>query len=341
MVTPGTPKTPATTLATSKPGRSPGYPGISLPEAIEKAKILWKTQRTNAVAPQTAMEALGYKAGSGTSRRVIAALLQFGLLSEEGKGDSRKLRLTEDARQLALLPDGHEDAPPIIREMALRPKIYSEMIAKWPETLPLDREIRLFLTRDKSYNEDTVPGLIEDFRKTYEFAELGNREGVEDAFSKEDQRNDRRDRDESAKSQEQQERSKIDQGRQIDLGGRRESQVGTDKDLRTYTLPIGGSRVAYLQVPFDMSNQDFDLLGLSLKVIQLSVVGTGSKPDFEVFSPPKVRKGPATWAAKDADYPIVVSGYLGMKENRHYASIEDSTAGVPLDEIVYDNDTEV
>lgn len=51
---------------------------------------------------------------------------------------------------------------------------------------------------------------------------------------------------------------------------------------------------------------------------------------------PEIKTGSATWKAKDADYPINVTGYLGRaSDGREYVSVEGSTVGVPLDEIEF------
>jgi len=48
------------------------------------------------------------------------------------------------------------------------------------------------------------------------------------------------------------------------------------------------------------------------------------------------RFGKALWRRQDGDEPVTVVGYLGRHEGREYVGIAESTTGVPLDEIVYD-----
>jgi hypothetical protein len=308
--------------------RSPSYPMLSLPEAIDRVRTLWDKQRKNAVSPAVAMQSLGYKANSGTGGRVISALIQYGFLTEEGKGTGRLVRLTEEARSLMLLEPGDPDWLKFIKAAALRPKIYAEMAQRWQETLPPDAEIRRYLSYERKFNPDTVHDLIKSFRRTYEFASLGS-EGRE-----------QEENDIVAGPMEQTDFTATDQrGQAHDAGGRerRDTPRPPAKEFQPYTLPLAGGRIAHLHVPPEMSAQDFKLLTLGLKLIEASIVTTSDMPDFDILEPPNVRKGPAIWRNKDFDQPIVVTGYLGPRENKHYVSIEGSTSGIPLDEIDYEN----
>jgi hypothetical protein len=45
-----------------------------------------------------------------------------------------------------------------------------------------------------------------------------------------------------------------------------------------------------------------------------------------------VNRGKAIWHAKEGDQPVVIVGYLGESNGRHYVQIEGSDTGIPLDE---------
>ena len=57
--------------------------------------------------------------------------------------------------------------------MALLPKIYSEMWAKWAATLPAEATVKFFLVNEKKYNEGAFPDLFSGYKDTIEFAKLG------------------------------------------------------------------------------------------------------------------------------------------------------------------------
>ncbi|PIT89172.1 MAG: hypothetical protein COU27_01575, partial [Candidatus Levybacteria bacterium CG10_big_fil_rev_8_21_14_0_10_36_7] len=58
------------------------------------------------------------------------------------------------------------------------------------------------------------------------------------------------------------------------------------------------------------------------------------------ISPDDFVKGKGFWKNKDGNAPVVVTGYLGEIDNRPYVSIEGSSDGIPLSEIVYEEEPE-
>ena len=71
---------------TRKP-RSPAYPSLSLPEAIEKVRAVYDTEYTHSVDKSLLVTRMGYKGVSGSSLTAISSLSKYGLL--EGRGDLR------------------------------------------------------------------------------------------------------------------------------------------------------------------------------------------------------------------------------------------------------------
>ncbi len=88
--------------------RSPSYPYLDLPAALEKAAVLWQAEGRHPVAVNLAMQHWGYKEESSTGYSCIAALKKFGLVDHEGMGETRQVRLsnlalTHPARQRSRL----------------------------------------------------------------------------------------------------------------------------------------------------------------------------------------------------------------------------------------------
>src|SRR5689334_3352156 len=96
-------------VAKRKKGRSPSYPGIGLQEAIERARIIYRAENRHSAAIDTILSHWGYRSGSGLGLVVLAALIKFGLLADEGSGKGRHARLTEDA--LKIIQDEREVSP--------------------------------------------------------------------------------------------------------------------------------------------------------------------------------------------------------------------------------------
>ena len=161
--------------ASSKPqGRGISYPFVSLAEAVEKARAFYSQERKSAVPVVAAMKHFGYGENSGGGRQTVSALIQFGLLQDEGIKENRLVRLTERALVILLDEPNSVARYAALRECAKWPKLYSELLAKWPEGLPSDHTISFYLQKDKDFNPKTLQSFISDFRASLAFAKLGS-----------------------------------------------------------------------------------------------------------------------------------------------------------------------
>jgi hypothetical protein len=157
--------------------RSPAYPAIGLKEAIEKASVLHDCEDRH-YAPLDALSAhWEIKQSNSSIQGIISALKQFGLLEEQGSGESRQFRVTD----LALDILTYEHDPPkqagAIRQAALKPAIHQELWAKYGGKLPSDPNIKAYLTREREpikFNKKHVEGFIAQFRDTLAFAKVVN-----------------------------------------------------------------------------------------------------------------------------------------------------------------------
>jgi len=159
-----------------RPGkRSPGYPMISLDEAVQKAKTLWDKDKNNYIPLAAAYEHLGYKSQGGYSARIIAALKKFELISEK----QNAIKLTEEAVDLALHNQSDERYIEIIKKLALKPAIYEKIFNKYNGTIPSDSTLRIELIKEHQFNPESVEDFISSFRKTIEFAGLAGSKKIE------------------------------------------------------------------------------------------------------------------------------------------------------------------
>lgn len=257
-------------------GRSPAYPMFDLGAAIEKTGQLYYAQRMNSVHLLAALESLGYKTINGTSQRTIAALISYGLLSEDGSGATRKVAVTDLARRILLIPDGNPERVQLLREAALRPKVFREMVEQWPKNLPNEAAIRHHLIFDKGYHEDSVGSLIEDFKSTYLLAELGDCGDPALDISESEGTDATRVFGEKPRNREpdstQMKRTVIEN--QVNVATHRS---GT----RTLTIPMPHGREALLQIPTDLSESDFKFLEAYLGLMKDALIGTVSQPTEE------------------------------------------------------------
>lgn len=98
--------------------------------------------------------------------------------------------------------------------------------------------------------------------------------------------------------------------------------------------------MAILHTPGPMTAKDFDFLQSYLTLMRDAIITTDPSPATvpTASPPPPVRTGPAIWRNKDVDQPVTVTGYWGENGGRHYARIEGSGPGVPLDELAYESE---
>ncbi len=149
--------------------RSPGYPMISLVEAIEKAIILYQKEGIGYMPREVAaIEHLKYETYGGYPARVIAALKKFNLISEKGKD----IMLTQEAINLAVFEPTSEDYKEIVRKIALKPAIYRRIYDDNDGTIPSDATLKSKLINEYKFNPGKVDSFIKIFRKTINFAGL-------------------------------------------------------------------------------------------------------------------------------------------------------------------------
>src|SRR5437868_3074378 len=102
--------------------RSPNYPAISLPAAIERISTLYKNQHRHAAPREVVAKSLGFGALSGPAATVISALFKYGLLERVGT----EAKISQRALQI-LFPDPPEERAAAIRAAANEPQLFAEL----------------------------------------------------------------------------------------------------------------------------------------------------------------------------------------------------------------------
>ena len=154
-------------------GRGVAYPAFSLQEALARARKFWDAEKKNAAPVSAAVGHWGYGGKSSGGKRTIAALIQYGLMTDAGADEKRTVKLSDRALTIVLSEPGSEVWLKAVREAALSPKIYAELLNKWPASeLPSDTTLQFYLVKDRNFNTGTVADFIKDFRATVNFAKL-------------------------------------------------------------------------------------------------------------------------------------------------------------------------
>jgi len=151
--------------------RSPAYPTVSLPEALERVGKLFKEDGRAGATPAIAAKHIGYATAHGLAYSVLSALKKFGLL-DEGNG---RVFPSQRAIELLNLPTNDPRRIQGLKDAALSPQIYRELVEQHIQTgLPGDEALQAELVTYKNFNPKAVEGFVKDFRATLEFAGLSD-----------------------------------------------------------------------------------------------------------------------------------------------------------------------
>jgi hypothetical protein len=122
--------------------RSPNYPALTLPEAIEMVEPVYRKEKRNKMPKEVLAQHLGYTGINGRSLGIIGALRAYGLI--EGTGDEG--RVGEDAIILLNAPDDSLDRRDALQRCALRPSLFRQLNAQY-ETPPSEGTLRYALIK--------------------------------------------------------------------------------------------------------------------------------------------------------------------------------------------------
>jgi hypothetical protein len=158
-----------------KRGRSPGYPGIDLEAAVERARELWRAQRDNYANIGTILHHWDYKSNSGAGLVTIAALKKFGFVEDEGSGSTRRARVTPFAR--SIVTDDRADSTERserLKQAALMPAIHREIWNRYKGSLPKEDDLRHYLVNERQFTENGAREFVSEFLKTIAYAGLSS-----------------------------------------------------------------------------------------------------------------------------------------------------------------------
>lgn len=146
---------------TIKKIRSPNYPAISLPDAIERLRKIYSKAHTHKIDSATMAQAAGYGGLNGAALSMLSALKKYGLLEEVG--NDRKV----NTMALTILSDPatSEDRKSAIQKAAFAPSLFNEIRKQFPDSIPADEIVRSYLLK-KTFSPSTVDVAIKSFRET-------------------------------------------------------------------------------------------------------------------------------------------------------------------------------
>lgn len=133
--------------------RSPSFPFIGLTKALERARAVFANARRHEVRMADLAAAWNSGVKSSGTLQTVAALLAYGLLEDQGAGETRKFKITDLAfKALEDQRPGQREAA--LAEAAMKPRLIAEYIEKWKDGRPADGICISELRIDRSFTDD-------------------------------------------------------------------------------------------------------------------------------------------------------------------------------------------
>ncbi|MCH8091203.1 MAG: hypothetical protein IIC57_02530 [Proteobacteria bacterium] len=140
--------------------RSPNYPSISLPAALERIRKIHAAEGTNDIDRGSLVQMLGYIGLTGPSAKLLSSLGKYGLITKVGLGEVKISDLAMDI----LFGEPSQKTEAIWRA-ANSPSLFAELNEKWPERQPGDQSLHSFLAR-KGFSLKVLDRVMTAYRDT-------------------------------------------------------------------------------------------------------------------------------------------------------------------------------
>ncbi len=145
--------------------RSPNYPALGLPEAVEKVSTIYRAMHTHAGPREVIAKAMGYTGLNGASATAISALHKFGLLEKVGE----EIKVSERAMRI-LAPHSPAERAQAIREAAREPALFAKIAERFPGRMPNEDLLKNYLIRE-SFAPAALAQVIAAYRDTSDMVE--------------------------------------------------------------------------------------------------------------------------------------------------------------------------
>lgn len=151
--------------------RSPSFPFIPLEKALERAKAVADAHKRNPARIPVVGETWGYGSKSSGLIQTVAAMKAYGLMEDIGRGEDRRIQLSDLAWRI--LHDTREGAKAqAIREAALKPRLIAEYAPLWLPERPSDGHCLSELHLDRGFTPEAARLFLRVFDETAAFANL-------------------------------------------------------------------------------------------------------------------------------------------------------------------------
>ena len=273
--------------------RSPSYPAFGLEEAIRKADVVYEDVDRRPVPVDVLASHWESSTTSSGFLTAIAALKQFGLLVDEGKGPGRRLHLSDLALDIHIHELNSPERIKALKKAALSPKIHQELWEKYQGNLPTsDAAIRIYLLKGRKeegmgepFNKDAVDPFVRQFRSTIAFAGLDSSDKIPSAEKESGGQQEERQLDSSTAVQHHSRQRGAGQPLQPPPPQpQRRQNMQAEQGFQQATFPLNGG-TALVQWPEGLSADEFkdfeDWLQLVIRKVKRSVTAEQTEQHSE------------------------------------------------------------
>jgi hypothetical protein len=123
--------------------RSPNYPYIGLPAALERVRKIYDKDHRNRMSREVVAKHLGYGSLNGISMSVISALGKYGLL----ESIDNDLQVSADAVTILVDTPDSPDRGQAIRRAAFKPELFSELHKHFGGQIPSEANLLAYLQK--------------------------------------------------------------------------------------------------------------------------------------------------------------------------------------------------
>jgi hypothetical protein len=153
-------------------GRSPNFPAIDLETALQRAREIWNKESRHPAAPETILGHWGYSPKSSGGLQTLAALKQFGLLADEGRGDLRRARVSDLGQSILFHNEGTQEWFNELQKAVLSPPSYQDVWDRYKGELPSDQNLLRYLMFERGFTEGGADEFIRQLRNSLAYAGL-------------------------------------------------------------------------------------------------------------------------------------------------------------------------
>lgn len=237
--------------------KSPKAPSLSLGEAIAKVGAIYNSEKRHAVATEIVAKDLGYKnAANGAAVRTLAAIKGYGLLISPKPG---LLAVAKEVEDYLFCPD-EKMKREIVRQWLVTPKIYRNLLDKFPRNLPSEAALKYELIQI-GFTPSGADECVKNFLDSINFANYYDENGTENPQDLHDEL------DDSQPDLQDNKKGSGPVGRQSSHYQTQISPVVAKSEIDRIPIRLGGGRRAWLEIPVPFYEADKIILKAHIDLI--------------------------------------------------------------------------